>query len=120
MPNDAPIAHKLGSRFDDIESRLDQLEQTPTGRPLTDRLALRSHEVAEVLGLSRSSWHSYVGRGLCPPSIASPTGHTRLYRRETLADWLRHSERAGRLLTRDEYLSAVAAEAAESHERRPA
>jgi hypothetical protein len=117
MP-DEPVAPKPGSRLDDLEQRLDRIERAPARRPLADRLALRGHEVAEALGLSKSSWHSYCSRGIAPPSISTPGGHVRLYLGSTLADWLRRSEAAGHLLTRDEYVTAVEADEAESHERR--
>jgi len=111
MP-DAPIAHKPRCRFDNIE---DSAVPTPS---LADRLTLRSHELARVLGLSRSTLHSYISRGIAPPSISTPSGHATLFVVATVRDWLARSEAAGRLLERSEYAAAVAADETERRERK--
>jgi predicted DNA-binding transcriptional regulator AlpA len=71
------------------------------------RIAYRSGEVAALCGFSKSTWYSYLARGLCPPCIPSPTGHATLFLKSTVEDWLRRSEAAGRLLNRAEYLALV-------------
>jgi hypothetical protein len=63
-----------------------------------------------LLGVSKSTFASYVARGLVPPSIE--VGGVRLFVASTVRDWLARSEQAGRLLERGEYLALVAEDAA--------
>ena len=84
---------------------------------LSDRLAYRSNEIPGLLGISKSTWHAYVARGITPPSIGTPSGHTRLFVATTVRHWLALSEQAGHLLTREEYAAGVAAEISEQGRR---
>jgi predicted DNA-binding transcriptional regulator AlpA len=93
----------LDARLTDVESRLAKTVEAP--KP---RLTWRSSELAELLGLSKSTFHSYVSRGVAPPAITAPGEHVTFYVASTVTDWLKRSEAAGRLLSTREYREMVA------------
>jgi hypothetical protein len=78
------------------------------------RLAWRGTELPQLLGISKSTWHSYVARGVAPPSITAPGGHVTLFDARTVGHWLALSEKLGRLATKKEYLEAIADEAGDT------
>jgi hypothetical protein len=71
--------------------------------PVKPRLCYRANELPQLLGISKSTWHSYVARGVGPPSIVTPGEHCRLYSARSVERWIAESERAGRLLSTREF-----------------
>jgi predicted DNA-binding transcriptional regulator AlpA len=74
---------------------------------LPDRLAYRPAEAARACGVSRSTFYDWLNRGLAPRPIHAREGGATLILASSLRRWLEASERAGRLLTQDEF-SAIA------------